>query len=61
MHSLSDSMNIDIREEVKFEVPNGDIWTGSWCRPQTDGAALRVVTLLNYIKQLNYDSDYISK
>jgi len=47
MHSLTDPLSIDIREEVKFEVPNGDVWTGSWCRPQTDGAGLRVITLLN--------------
>ena len=31
--------------EPKFEIPSGDPYTGGWCRPQTDGPALRAMAL----------------
>jgi len=37
----SDPNDIDVRIEPKFEIPSGDPYTGGWCRPQTDGPALR--------------------
>lgn len=39
---LLDSINI---AEPKFEIPSGDPYTGGWCRPQTDGPALRAMAL----------------
>ena len=33
--------NGDVRVEPKFEIPSGDPFSGGWCRPQTDGPALR--------------------
>ena len=34
-----------MRIEPKFEIPSGDPYTGGWCRPQTDGPALRAMAL----------------
>ena len=34
-----------IISEPKFEIPSGDPYTGGWCRPQTDGPALRAMAL----------------
>lgn len=44
----SDPNNIDVRIEPKFNLPNGDPYTGGWCRPQTDGPGLRATTLSLY-------------
>lgn len=43
-----DANGIDIREEVKFTLPDQGMFTGGWCRPQNDGAPLRAITLMNY-------------
>jgi glucoamylase len=32
-----DPNGIDIRIEPKFSIPDGEPYTGGWCRPQTDG------------------------
>eukprot|EP01061_Rhynchopus_euleeides_P003616 TRINITY_DN128_c0_g2_i1.p1 TRINITY_DN128_c0_g2~~TRINITY_DN128_c0_g2_i1.p1 ORF type:complete len:505 (+),score=209.55 TRINITY_DN128_c0_g2_i1:49-1515(+) len=37
----SDPNDIDVRIEPKFTIPDGGPYTGGWCRPQTDGPALR--------------------
>jgi len=37
--------NNDVRIEPKFTIPEGDPYTGGWCRPQTDGPALRAMAL----------------
>jgi glucoamylase len=37
----TDPHNIDIRTEPKFELPNGEVYEGAWCRPQNDGPGLR--------------------
>jgi hypothetical protein len=42
-----DANGIDIREEVKFTLPDQGMFTGGWCRPQNDGAPLRAITLMN--------------
>lgn len=47
-----DPHNIDVRVEPKFNLPNGDVFTGPWCRPQTDGPAIRGTTLLLFAQQL---------
>eukprot|EP00339_Tiarina_fusa_P018567 CAMPEP_0117057448 /NCGR_PEP_ID=MMETSP0472-20121206/39891_1 /TAXON_ID=693140 ORGANISM="Tiarina fusus, Strain LIS" /NCGR_SAMPLE_ID=MMETSP0472 /ASSEMBLY_ACC=CAM_ASM_000603 /LENGTH=403 /DNA_ID=CAMNT_0004774353 /DNA_START=253 /DNA_END=1461 /DNA_ORIENTATION=+ len=58
-----DPNNIDVRVEPKYMLPYGDVYTGSWCRPQTDGPGLRALTLLNYANTLlaNGQSSYISQ
>jgi hypothetical protein len=33
VHSLSDPNGIDIRIEVKYELPSPKVYTGGWCRP----------------------------
>ena len=35
----------DVRTEPKFELPNGEVFSGAWCRPQNDGPGLRYVAL----------------
>ena len=40
--------NVDVRVEPKFEICSGDPYSGGWCRPQTDGPALRAMALSQY-------------
>merc|ERR1712166_723940 len=42
----------DVRTEPKYNLPDGDVFQGSWCRPQTDGPALRAKTLIAYAAAL---------
>jgi len=48
-----DPNDIDVRIEPKFEIPSGDPYTGGWCRPQTDGPALRAMALSKWGMVLN--------
>lgn len=41
----NDPNGIDVRVEPKFTIPDGEPYTGGWCRPQTDGPALRAMAL----------------
>jgi glucoamylase len=41
----ADPNNIDVRIEPKFTIPDGEPYTGGWCRPQTDGPALRAMAM----------------
>ena len=43
---------IDVRTEPKFNLPDGDVFTGGWCRPQNDGPGLRATTLMMYAETL---------
>merc|ERR1711963_489236 len=49
----TDPNDIDVRIEPKFEIPSGDPYTGGWCRPQTDGPALRAMALSKWGMVLN--------
>jgi glucoamylase len=53
----------DIRINPKFELPNGEVFPGPWCRPQTDGPGLRSATLQIYSNILieNGQTDYVKK
>lgn len=44
--AASDPHQMDVRIEPKFNLPNGGVYGGPWCRPQTDGPALRATTLM---------------
>ena len=46
VQSETDPNGFDIRINPKFELPNGEVYVGGWCRPQTDGPGLRSGTLL---------------
>ena len=35
-----DTNGEDIRTEPKFNLPDGDLFTDPWCRPQNDGPGL---------------------
>jgi len=41
----NDPNGIDVRVEPKFTIPDGEPYTGGWCRPQTDGPALRAMAM----------------
>eukprot|EP00656_Telonema_subtile_P018675 TRINITY_DN20112_c0_g1_i1.p1 TRINITY_DN20112_c0_g1~~TRINITY_DN20112_c0_g1_i1.p1 ORF type:complete len:517 (-),score=107.31 TRINITY_DN20112_c0_g1_i1:122-1672(-) len=43
----------DVRTEPKYTLPDGDVFDGAWCRPQTDGPALRAKTLMAYAAKLD--------
>lgn len=45
VQNQTDPNNIDVRIEPKFTIPDGKPFTGGWCRPQTDGPALRALAL----------------
>ena len=40
--------NVDVRVEPKFTIPDGNPYSGGWCRPQTDGPGIRGGTLSFY-------------
>lgn len=42
----SDPNGIDVRTEPKFMLPDGEVFSGAWCRPQNDGPGLRATTLI---------------
>ena len=62
-HAESDPNNIDVRIEPKFTIPDGQPYTGGWCRPQTDGPGLRAITLIAYANDLisRGDTDFVSQ
>eukprot|EP00929_Paragymnodinium_shiwhaense_P093598 TRINITY_DN537_c0_g3_i1.p1 TRINITY_DN537_c0_g3~~TRINITY_DN537_c0_g3_i1.p1 ORF type:complete len:1180 (-),score=363.91 TRINITY_DN537_c0_g3_i1:308-3847(-) len=37
--------------EPKFIIPSGEPYSKPWCRPQSDGPILRVITLLAYVEK----------
>lgn len=39
-----------VMTEPKFVIPSGLPYSGSWCRPQTDGPGLRAITLIAYAR-----------
>ena len=59
----ADPNGIDVRTEPKYNLPNGDVFTGGWCRPQTDGPGLRAIALIDYANSLmkNGQSNYIKQ
>ena len=54
---------IDTRIEPKFELPYGEVYTGGWCRPQTDGPGLQATSLIMFANQLivNNQSDWVNQ
>lgn len=58
----TDPQGFDVRINPKFELPNGEVFVGGWCRPQTDGPGLRSAALLLFADLLlkNGQSSYVS-
>jgi len=58
----TDPQGFDVRINPKFELPNGEVFVGGWCRPQTDGPGLRSGALLIFADLLikNGQSSYVS-
>merc|ERR1711892_1065534 len=44
--------DIDVRIEPKFTIEDQEPYTGGWCRPQTDGPALRAMAMAKWGKIL---------
>lgn len=61
--SESDTNGEDIRTEPKFNLPDGDLFTDPWCRPQNDGPGLQAITLIKFADQLmaQGDQEYVKK
>lgn len=62
VQSESDPNDIDVRTEPKYNLPDGDVYTGGWCRPQNDGPGLRAISLMIFAEaQLAAgNSDYVA-
>lgn len=48
----TDPNSVDIHEEVKYDIPSGNVFEGGWCRPQNDGPGLRAIALIDYATAL---------
>lgn len=44
--NAQDPNDQSVLTEPKFVIPDGTVFTGSWCRPQNDGPGLRAITLM---------------
>jgi glucoamylase len=57
----TDPQGYDVRINPKFELPNGEVYVGGWCRPQTDGPGLRSATLVMFAQLLleKGQTDYV--
>jgi glucoamylase len=63
VQSENDPNGIDVRTEPKFNLPNGDVYSGGWCRPQNDGPGLRATALMDYASWLiaNNQTAYVKQ
>ena len=52
---------VDVRVEPKFEIPSGEVFSGSWCRPQNDGPGLRAISLITFAKSGHTSKEYIKE
>ena len=43
-----DPHGIDVIIEPKYDLPDGEVYNGGWCRPQDDGPGLDAITLMHY-------------
>jgi glucoamylase len=59
----SDPNGQDVRTEPKFELPNGEVFSGAWCRPQNDGPGLQATSLIMLANSLiaQGESSYVSQ
>ena len=67
VQSETDPQGFDVRINPKFELPDGQVYVGGWCRPQTDGPGLRSAAIINFgfllldAGQQSYVSDTLAK
>jgi glucoamylase len=59
----SDPNGQDVRTEPKFELPNGEVFTSPWCRPQNDGPGLQATSLIMAARSLmaQGETDYVKQ
>jgi glucoamylase len=59
----ADPNGIDVRTEPKFMLPNGEVFSSAWCRPQNDGPGLRATALIIAADSLiaNGEIDYVKQ
>jgi glucoamylase len=62
VQSETDPQGFDVRINPKFELPNGEVYVGGWCRPQTDGPGLRSAALMLFADLLlkNSQNNYVT-
>ena len=62
VQGMTDPQGFDVRINPKFELPNGEVYVGGWCRPQTDGPGLRSGALLIFADLLlkNSQESYVN-
>ena len=62
VQGMTDPQGFDVRINPKFELPNGEVYVGGWCRPQTDGPGLRSGALLIFADLLlkNNQESYVN-
>jgi len=60
-HVSDPHQGVDVRTEPKYMLPDGQVFTGAWCRPQTDGPALRAKTLIAYADKLGNGSSIVKQ
>lgn len=53
----------DVRTEPKFMLPDGEVFSDGWCRPQNDGPGLRATSLIIAANSLIADgqTDYVKE
>jgi glucoamylase len=56
LQGKKDPFDLDIRDEVKYTIPDGNVYDGGWCRPQNDAPGLRALTLMAYANLLDADT-----
>ena len=63
VQSETDPQGFDVRINPKFELPDGQVYVGGWCRPQTDGPGLRSAALQLFADLLikNGQQSYVSQ
>ena len=59
----SDPHNQDVRTEPKFNLPDGGVFSGEWCRPQNDGPGLRATALMMFADTMlaKNNTDFVSE
>lgn len=62
-HDDADPNNQDVRTEPKFMLPDGEVFSDPWCRPQNDGPGLQATSLIMYAYAMIEDGsmDYVKK
>eukprot|EP01130_Rhizamoeba_saxonica_P006169 TRINITY_DN2448_c0_g1_i2.p1 TRINITY_DN2448_c0_g1~~TRINITY_DN2448_c0_g1_i2.p1 ORF type:complete len:236 (-),score=51.77 TRINITY_DN2448_c0_g1_i2:522-1229(-) len=59
VQNLNDPHDQDVRTEPKYYLPEGGVYIGGCCRPQTDGPGLRAIALIQFANDLLTSGDLV--